>query len=278
MLYWKRGMNAVARMLRLDLRHSQRHYAAALSSLLRPGDTWLDVGCGKQFAPAWAMGPDEQARLASRASLVVGLDLDSAMLEHPHLKARVAGRGEMLPFAAGTFDLLSANMVFEHLQDPEGVLREALRVLKQGGRLLLLTPNYNHYLIRVAALTPDFLKRRIVRLLEGRRSADIFPAFYRLNTMRRICDAAESCGLEVESIRTTIAPEFYALGPLGVLECFWLKLLSVAGNGRFDTALVATLRCPAAAPRAALEAGEPGYAAAPFGFRRDDHGLSAETR
>lgn len=216
--------------------------------------------------------------------MVVGMDIDSAMAEHPHLNARVAARAEWLPFAAGSFDLLTANMVVEHLEDPRGVLREALRVLKRGGRLLLLTPNYNHYLVRLAALTPDSVKRRIVWVLERRQTAEIFPTFYRLNTIGRIREAAAACGLEVESIRTTIAPEFYSLGPLGVIECFWLKLLSVIGRGRFDTALVATLR-PAAARRQPVAVGSaaPGYAiagnsVAAFTLRRDDGGIGAETR
>lgn len=258
MKYWEKGASRIARLLHLDIAHSQKHYARTLNSLVAPGDRWLDIGCGRQILPPWAMHPDEQSALAARASCLIGMDFDPSILEHPLLQERVIGNGECLPFDGQTFDLLTANMVVEHLANPEQVLREVKRVLKPGGRLLFHTPNYNYYLVRLAALTPDFLKRRIVWYLEGRHDQDIFPTHYRMNTMGRIHEVAGAAGLEVESIRTSVsAGEFYALGPLNWLECFWLKFLSVIGRGKLDQSLIVVLRRLAAAEAAAEPAGRP---------------------
>lgn len=53
---------------------------------------------------------------------------------------------DSLPFARGEFDAVLFNEIFEHLRiDPIFTLREALRVLKPGGVLLLSTPNLRSF-------------------------------------------------------------------------------------------------------------------------------------
>lgn len=49
--------------------------------------------------------------------------------------------GGTLPFADGTYDVVLATEVIEHLVDHPTFLREAGRILKSGGRLVLSTPN-----------------------------------------------------------------------------------------------------------------------------------------
>jgi ubiquinone/menaquinone biosynthesis C-methylase UbiE len=253
--FWDRGALAIAKFLRVDMTHSQKHYARTLSSLVADGDRWLDIGCGRQIFPEWAMSPARQRALAERVLMLVGMDVDSSILEHPLVHQRVVGRGEDLPFDAATFDLISANMVFEHVEHPEQVLREVRRVLKPGGRLVFHTPNYHNYLVALASVVPDFIKHRLVWLLEGRREADIFPTLYRLNTIRSIRQAAERSGLEPESISTHVsAGEFYTLGPVGWVECIWLKLISAISRGRCDAALIVVLRRPSRSAR--VEAGD----------------------
>ena len=87
--------------------------------------------------------------------------------------------GEGLPWADGTFDVVLSYQVLEHVRDPRLTLREAMRVLKPGGRLYFDMPNYHsliegHYgiawlpilahsktlarsYVRLAGRNPDFL-------------------------------------------------------------------------------------------------------------------------
>ncbi|HKE21982.1 MAG TPA: methyltransferase domain-containing protein [Bryobacteraceae bacterium] len=253
--FWERGTLYIAKVLRIDVTHSQKHYARALDSMVSVGCRWLEIGCGRQLLPDWAVSPARQRALAARASVLIGMDVDSAMLEHPLLQQRVIGLGEDMPFAADTFDLISANMVFEHVADPGQVLREVWRILKPGGHLIFHTPNYHNYLVAVASAVPDFVKRPLVRFLEGRREEDIFPTLYRLNTIPRIREVAEACGFEAESIRTNVSTGgLYALGPIAWLECVWLKVISVIGRGAWDAGLIVTLRRPAAPQTAGVPA------------------------
>jgi ubiquinone/menaquinone biosynthesis C-methylase UbiE len=53
--------------------------------------------------------------------------------------------GEDLPFPDATFDIVYSTNVLEHTNDPARVLREAVRVLKPGGVLQIVCPNYLSY-------------------------------------------------------------------------------------------------------------------------------------
>ena len=50
--------------------------------------------------------------------------------------------GEALPFRTACFDVVFSNSVLEHVRDPAQVLREAVRVLRPGGRLHFIIPSY----------------------------------------------------------------------------------------------------------------------------------------
>jgi len=66
--------------------------------------------------------------------------------------AIIDAKGESMPFPDGTFDLVYSSTVLEHTDDPKAVIREALRVLKPGGCMQFVFPNYasffeGHYAI-----------------------------------------------------------------------------------------------------------------------------------
>jgi ubiquinone/menaquinone biosynthesis C-methylase UbiE len=97
----------------------------------------LDVGCGTG---------ELASRLASRQWQVFGLDLCEPMLHRALAKLNggrdrvhlIAGDSEHLPFADRSFDLVTCANSFHHYPHQEAVVREMFRVLRPGGRLLLL--------------------------------------------------------------------------------------------------------------------------------------------
>ena len=110
---------------------------------LRPGARVLDVGCA---VGTFAL------ELARRGDLrVVALDFSTTALGMAREEARAEGLGPRIAFIAGaaellalrgaSFDLIVAADVIEHLVEPETFLREAHRLLRPGGAILLETPN-----------------------------------------------------------------------------------------------------------------------------------------
>lgn len=53
--------------------------------------------------------------------------------------------GEENPYPDASFDLVYSSNVLEHVRDPQAVLSESLRVLKPGGDLLFVVPNYGSW-------------------------------------------------------------------------------------------------------------------------------------
>jgi ubiquinone/menaquinone biosynthesis C-methylase UbiE len=101
----------------------------------------LDAGCGSGYGAAEL----------SDASSVVGTDISVEALRYarlnfagPHV-AFVQARCEALPFAARSFDVVTAFEVIEHLEQWRDLLSEASRVLKDTGVLLISTPNKSYY-------------------------------------------------------------------------------------------------------------------------------------
>jgi SAM-dependent methyltransferase len=83
--------------------------------------------------------------------------------------------GEILPFPDNTFDIVYSSNVLEHVESPEMVLDEAIRVLRPEGILQFVIPNFGswwegHYGVFWFPNTPLWFAKIYVRFL-GRDSA-----------------------------------------------------------------------------------------------------------
>jgi len=190
--------------------------------------------------------PPDLDELARTRGPLVGVDPDADSLrDNRSATHRVRGDGAALPFSRSVFELVSANMVCEHVPEPDRMCAEVRRVLAPGGRFVLHTPNLESPIVRLAALLPDAVKRVLARLLEGRRAEDVFPTLYRMNTERRLGDLAASAGLEVIEIRhVDSTPTTARLGPLVLFELLWIRLLRLRPLRRLRTNLVVVLAKP----------------------------------
>ncbi|MFT4104011.1 MAG: class I SAM-dependent methyltransferase, partial [Burkholderiaceae bacterium] len=128
-------------------------YEAAFARLgLTPGMRYLDAGCGAGMA----------ACLASDAGAVVtGLDASPALIEvaRQRLPAGTFEVGELeeLPFDDDRFDVVTGFNSFQYAGNPIVALREARRVTRPGGRVLVMTwgePEGMPAAALVAALRP----------------------------------------------------------------------------------------------------------------------------
>lgn len=117
-----------------------RKAAARLTQLaaVQPGDLVVDAGCGTGLV-ANALGG-----VLRSGGRVVGVDLSPAMLDiaeahRPHDAPVGFGHGvvEELVLRHETVDVVILGLVLSYTEDPEVVLREARRVLRPGGRVVV---------------------------------------------------------------------------------------------------------------------------------------------
>ena len=140
---------------------------ARLAAVLRAfgpveGRRILDLGCGKgRFA----------LPLARRGAEVVGVDLSQAMLAHAGGIDRGRASARRLPFADATFDALFAVEVLEHVGAVGPVLAEARRVLRPGGRLVVVDKN----VLAIDARRP-WLPSAVLKWVDERRGLWMYPS------------------------------------------------------------------------------------------------------
>lgn len=106
----------------------------------------LDIGCGEAGKSLY------YASLGAES--VTGIDVVPYYEEKALSLARkkgledkfsfVCGDAAKLPFEDNSFDTIIMNDAMEHVDEPDKVLGECLRVLRQGGRIYVNFPPYNH--------------------------------------------------------------------------------------------------------------------------------------
>ena len=223
------------------LRHSQDMYEAELTRLVSHGADWLDLGCGHHLLPLWR--ERQERELIERCRSVVGIDYDFASLrKHRSIRTVVRGDISQLPFPDASFDLVSANMVVEHLSDPALQFQEIARVLRPGGRFVFHTPNANGYLTRLTRLVPEAVKGHLIRVLDGRTSDDVFPTYYRANTRSALTPIAAQSGLAVDRARLVATQAVFSVVlPLAFVELLFIRLVLTDSMRELRPNLIAVL-------------------------------------
>jgi len=108
--------------------YNQLSNALAEAAAAHASGTLVDIGCGtKPWAPLFAPHVSEH----------VGVDHDDS----PHdTRADVVAGAYEIPLPDGSADTVLLTEVLEHLEDPVRALREAHRLLRPGGAIILTTP------------------------------------------------------------------------------------------------------------------------------------------
>jgi len=124
-----------------------------ISHYIYESDSILDVGCGTGLM---------LSRL--KAKKKTGIDASAKLLTQTKREGIKLMRGdaEKLPFRNRTFDVVYSVNLLEHTGHPERVISEAERVLKESGKLIVITPNGDLSLIL------DFIEWLGLKIPEGK--------------------------------------------------------------------------------------------------------------
>jgi SAM-dependent methyltransferase len=145
----------------------------------------LDIGCG--------IGMYTRAfRRYSPHVYGIEVELERAIEAIPHATGVVQAAGEAIPFPANTFDVVFGHEVLEHVIDDRQTVREAVRVTRPGGQIVIFVPNrlwpwethgvywrgrYHFGNIPLVNYLPDALRNRLawhVRTYTRRGLLDLF--------------------------------------------------------------------------------------------------------
>jgi ubiquinone/menaquinone biosynthesis C-methylase UbiE len=169
-------------------------YRDLIEKHLQPGQKLLDAGCGRYL---------RFCKEFTDRAWVVGIDLETVLETHnDQTPFGVRGDVSRLPFPSGHFDMVISRSVVEHLEDPGQVFREFARVLRPGGKVVLITPNKYDYVSVIAALTPYWVHRWLVSRIFQVPEDDVFPTLYRANTLSAIRKAFTGAGFVPRELDT----------------------------------------------------------------------------
>jgi arsenite methyltransferase len=199
-----------------DVIDQRRAIRAALA--LQPGERVLDIGSGPGLLAT------EMAEEVGADGGVHGIDPSDSMLaiarrHDPRVDYRT-GDALALPFPDEHFDVAVCTQVYEYVEDVAGALAEARRVLRPGGRLLVLDTDWDSIVWR----SSDRERMERVLLAWNEHLADPY-------LPRRLPGLLRAAGLE--PVHTAIIPilnvgpdrETYSAGMMGLVADY------VAGRG-----------------------------------------------
>lgn len=149
----------------------------------------LEVGCGRV--------PGFLRQAASSYRLLYGFDPEiSAPSQDGNIRI-AKGFAEHLELENESVDVLTSIDVVEHLPDPRKAFTEFMRVLRPGGRILVITPNKSHPPLAAARMMSHRTRQTINGWVTGTKDEDTFPTFYRLNAVPDFKQLAGDLGLKV---------------------------------------------------------------------------------
>jgi len=221
---WDRAVDAYARHWHGPLAGVQGEMLAVAA--VRPGEAVLDVACGTgvgSIAAANAVGP---------AGRVLGVDLAEAMVQAARQRARDLGLGqarfermeaEQLALPDAGFDVALCALGLMYVPDPEAALRELHRVLRPGGRAVLVVWGERAH----CGWAPLF------GIVDAEVRSEVCPLFFALGQGEVLARGCAAAGLQVTLQRRRSDSLDYASGAEACAAAFAGGPVALAWS-RFD--------------------------------------------
>ncbi len=160
---------------------AQTEAALLAGAAVRPGERFLEIGCGEGANLHHLPG-----RGGGEHLFAIDFSLPKARFAERSTDALLAtGDAARLPYRSKSFDAVLVRDLLHHVPDRRGVLAEAVRVLRPGGRLTVIEPNGRNPIVAAMALgirAERGMLRSTLRRVEGElRSAGVadLASYYR---------------------------------------------------------------------------------------------------
>jgi 2-polyprenyl-6-hydroxyphenyl methylase/3-demethylubiquinone-9 3-methyltransferase len=197
---WYGAQDDPIALLRAESRLRNPWLAAEIAQRFGPRPTdVLDVGCGGGFLSNY---------LAAVGHRVTGLDASSEALaiarryDVTGLVRYQRGDALKLPYPDASFEVVCAMDLLEHVENPDGVIAEASRVLKPSGLFFFHTFNRNFWSWLIVVKGVEWFVRNTPRNLHLSR------LFLKPQEVRASCERHELVELELRGVRPVFGRAF----------------------------------------------------------------------
>jgi 2-polyprenyl-3-methyl-5-hydroxy-6-metoxy-1,4-benzoquinol methylase len=165
-------------------------YESLVERVIEPGCRWLDVGCGRDVFPTNRVLAGE---LSARCARLVGVDPDPTIQENQFVHERIQAPLEAAQ-PDGVFDVITARMVVEHVQNPDAFVSALRRLTAPDSLVVIYTVNKWAPVSLLSWVIPFALHHRIKKSLWGTSEADTFPVEYLMNTRQALTARMHDAG------------------------------------------------------------------------------------
>jgi SAM-dependent methyltransferase len=150
-------------------------------------DELVEIYSGvSQYCLNLGSGIREDPEYAFTFRYTIDSDIQMPLLQRPRRIPFICSDMYRLPFKNNSFDTVLLRFVVEHLEFPSEAFGEILRILKQDGKVIIITTNLFSPLIILGKLLPYPIRKYLMKLWYGVDDEDVFPTFHRINTRKSI--------------------------------------------------------------------------------------------
>lgn len=154
---------------------------------IESGKDVLEINCGLSILAE---------KIAKKGADITVTDLSNVALQKAKSRGiektfKVDIDTEALPFESSKFDIIVSNSMIEHTFFPENTIRGGIRVLKYGGKFIVMVPNIGHWIFRLWLLFGRF------PYLENTPTDVLHLRFF---TMKSIKELGKKYGLRVKKV------------------------------------------------------------------------------
>ena len=163
-------------------------FYSRINCLITSDSEVLDFGAGRG---AWA--EDEinfrknTRNLKGKVKKVYACDVDKAVYLNKNVDEILNMVNGEVEAPNESMDIIIADYVLEHIENPRKFFKEIDRLLKPGGWFCARTPHKYNLISLFAMLIKNNSHAFILKYVQpNRKEVDIFPTYYRLNTLKKI--------------------------------------------------------------------------------------------
>lgn len=181
-----------------------------IRSIVTESSVILDLGAGRGrwFEDDKCQVRHEIRHLTPLVKRCIAADVDTAVVENRASTDNILIEKERVPLEDSTVDVIVADYVLEHIDNPESFVKEVDRLLKPGGYFCARTPHKYNYVSIIARLIGNRFHKKVLKEVQPfRKPEDVFDTAYKLNTLNEL--SVRFVGWDDNSFIFRSSPSYY---------------------------------------------------------------------